>query len=224
MRHYPVITVPLITADNRKVFFWPAAFYLYFSYTLTGFNPFFDPWQPRVTSLDLAVPFVAESVWIYLSHIAMLFTGWWWMRHGHACTRQFWAIVLCTVLATFYFLFFPTQIPRLTLDMVEADPATRAAWAFLLSADKPTNCFPSMHVALSALTAVGLVRASGKWWPWAPLWTAAIALSTITTRQHVWLDVAGGLALALACWWMVETFLGVEGEKQSSPRDDGEPA
>lgn len=212
MKPRPLVTVPLITVDNRKAFFWPAAFCLYFAYTLSGYNPFAEPWHPRVTSFDVMVPFIPETVWIYLSHIAMLFTGWWWAAQGPGCTRMFWAVVLCFTLATLYFLVYPTQIPRITLDAVETDPVTHAAWAFLLVADKPTNCFPSLHVALSALTAVGLMRAAPRWSPWAPLWTAAIALSTITTRQHVWVDVLGGLALALACWWLVDRYVAVRGE------------
>lgn len=223
MKRQPLVTVPLITVENRKAFFWPAAFFLYFSYTLSGFNPFFEPWHPRVTGFDVAVPFLPLSVWIYLSHIAMLFTGWWWAAQGHACTRQFWSILLCTVLATSYFLLFPTQIPRITLDFLDSldtDPVTRAAWAFLLSADKPTNCFPSLHVALSTLTAIGLSRANSNWALFAPLWTVAIAISTITTRQHVWVDVLGGLALALACWWLVEKFVAVEGEGATDPSPD----
>lgn len=225
MKRTPLLTVPLITDQNRKAFFWPMAFYLYFSYTLSGFNPFFEPWHPRVTQVDLAIPFLEETVWVYLSHIGMLFTGWWWMKGGHACTRQFYAVMLCTVLATCYFLLYPTQIDRITLAAVRADPLTTAAWAFLLSADKPTNCFPSMHVALSTLTAVGLSRASPHWRILAPLWAAGIAITTMTTRQHVLLDVLGGLGLALFCWWVAEKFVAVEGESVAVQRNErGEPA
>lgn len=212
MKRTPIITIPLITMKNRKGIFWPAAFFVYFSYTLSGYNPFFDPWHPFVTSFDIMLPFIPETVWIYLSYVGMLFTTWWWSTQGPGCTRMFWAIVLSSVIATIYFLFFPTQIPRITLNAVDADPATRAAWAFLLAADKPTNCFPSLHVAEATLAAIGLARASPRWAPWGTVWAAAIILTTMTTRQHVLIDVLGGLGLALICWWLVEKFVAVEGE------------
>ena len=83
------------------------------------------------------------------------------------------ALVLGAVIATFYFFFFPTELPRRELADVHAGPVTQAAWAFLLSADNPTNSFPSMHVALSGITAIGLMRSHPHWGWLAPVWTAA---------------------------------------------------
>lgn len=220
MKRAPIITVPEITTDNRKAIFWPCAFFVWFAYSLSGHNPFFEPWHPRITSFDLAVPFIPETVWIYLSHVGFMFSAWWWCTKGPGCTRIFVAIVTCTVVATTYFLFFPTEITRITLDRVDADPVTRAAWAFLLSADRPTNLFPSLHVAEALLTAIGLTRASQRWSPWAGIWAGAIILTTITTRQHVWVDVIGGLVLGLACWGVVERFVAVSGEKPSGTAGD----
>lgn len=205
----PLIQVPRITEDNRKMFFWPAAFYLYFSYTLTGAYPFFEPWHPAHTDFDAMVPFLPGTIWIYLSHIGMLFTGWWWVVKNPGCTRMFWALVLGAVIATFYFFFFPTELPRRELADVDAGPVTSAAWAFLLSADNPTNSFPSMHVALSGITAIGLMRSHPHWGWLAPVWTAAIAVSTMTTEQHVLVDVLGGIGLAVFCVWFADTFIKV---------------
>lgn len=206
------LRVPLITEENRKGFFWPAAFYLYFSYTLTGSYAFFTPWHPYHSSVDAWVPFLPGTIWIYLSHIAMLFTGWWWMVKGPGCTRAFCAVVLGSVIATFYFFFFPTELPRRELVDIDAGPVTQAAWAFLLQADNPTNSFPSMHVALSAITAIGLMRSHPHWGWLAPVWTAAIAVSTLTTEQHVLIDVLGGIGLAVFCLVVVELFVVVGDE------------
>lgn len=216
MPKLPLVRVPRITVENRKTFFWPAAFYLYFSYTLTGSFAFFKPWHPHFTAIDAWIPFLPGTVWIYLSHIGMLFTAWWWVDKGPGCTRAFWALVLGSVIATFYFFFFPTELPRRTLAEIDAGPLTQAAWAFLLQADHPTNSFPSMHVAMSAMTAVGLMRSHPHWGWLAPVWTAAIAISTLTTEQHVLVDVLGGLGLAVFCIWAVETFVEVDGEPTAS--------
>lgn len=205
----PLVRVPLITVENRKMFFWPAAFYLYFSYTLTGAFAFFAPWQPPTTAFDAMVPFLPGTVWIYMTHIAMLFTTWWWVVKNPGSTRMFWALVLAVVIATFYFFFYPTSLPRRELVGIDAGGATLAMWAFLLSADHPSNCFPSMHIALSGITAVGLMRAHPHWGWLAPVWSAAIAISTLTTEQHVLFDVLGGVGLAVFCYWIVETFVEV---------------
>jgi membrane-associated phospholipid phosphatase len=214
------IHVPLITAENRKQFFWPAAFYLYFSYTLTGSYPVFAPWHPPQTALDAWIPFLPGTVWIYLSHIVVLFSGWWWMTKGPRCTHAFIAMVLTAVLSTLYFFFFPTELPRRVLGDVEAGPITQAAWAFLMRADNPTNSFPSMHVAEAMITAVALSRADQRLRWLAAVWAAAIAVSTLTTEQHVVVDVIGGLLLATFALWLVERFVVVASTPHPSQGDD----
>lgn len=208
--------VPLITAANRKQFFWPAAFYIYLSYTITGTYTFFPPWHPPQTAIDAWIPFLPDTVWIYLSHIVVLFSGWWWMRQGPACTRAFIAMVATAVIATAYFLFFPTELPRRELSGVDAGPITQAAWAFLMSADHPTNSFPSMHVAEAVITAVALTRADARFRWLAAVWAAAIAISTLTTEQHVVADVVGGLLLAMLTLWAVDRFVLVGEEAAES--------
>lgn len=201
--------VPRITTDNRKAFFWPAAFFLYFSYTLTGAFPVFAPWYPPQTGFDQAVPFLPATVWIYLSYIPMLFTCWWWMVKSPGCTRMFWALALSAVLSMIYFFFFPTELPRRDLTQIDAGPVTTAAWAFLLSADHPTNSFPSMHIAMSGIAAIGMMRSHPHWGWLAPAWTGAIAITTMTTEQHVLVDVLGGIGLAVLCVWVADRYIEV---------------
>src|SRR5690606_25000611 len=85
------------------------------------------------------------------------------------------------------------------LAQIDAGPITTAAWAFLLSADNPTNSFPSMHVAMSLLAALGMMRAYPRRGWLALAWSAAIAVTTMTTEQHVLVDVLGGIGLAVFC-------------------------
>lgn len=214
------IRVPLLTSENRKQFFWPAAFYIYLSYTFTGTYALFEPWHPPQTALDDWIPFLPNTIWIYLSHIAVMFSGWWWMVRGAECTRAFVAMVMVAVLATFYFLFFPTELPRRELMHIDAGPLTQAAWAFLMRADNPTNSFPSMHIAEATITAVALMRAHVRFRWLAPIWAAAVAVSTMTTEQHVALDVLGGLLLAAFCLWVTDRFIYVGNELPAEERDE----
>lgn len=203
------ITIPLITTDNRKAIFWPAAFFIYLSYVFTGKYPLFEPWHPPLTAVDAWIPFVPLTIWIYLSHVGFMFAAWWWMIRGAGCTRLLWAMVLAAAVSTVYFLFFPTELPRRELVDIQADPATRALWAFLMRADHPTNSFPSMHVAEAVIGGFALWRAHVNLRVLAPVWSAAIALTTMTTEQHVFVDVLGGIGLACLCILVVETCLDV---------------
>lgn len=215
----PPVRVPRITEENRKVFFWPAAFFLFFSYTLTGAYPQFRPFSPPLTVVDDLVPFLPWTVWIYMSHIAILFTGWWFIVKSETGTRVYWAIVMCSVLSAIWFWCMPSELPRRTLFEIDADPVTRAMWAFLLSADHPTNCFPSLHVTMASLSAIGLAATNNRFWVIAgPLWALAIAITTLTTDQHVLVDVIAGFFFGMFCLWMTQRFLTIgESETASMP-------
>jgi membrane-associated phospholipid phosphatase len=96
------------------------------------------------------------------------------------------------------FLAYPTVAPR---------PASVAgsgfvAWGlrFLYAADPPFNCFPSLHVAhsfVSALTCRIVNRGVGI----AALASAAlVGAATLFTKQHYVLDVLAGVLLAGVAW------------------------
>lgn len=94
------------------------------------------------------------------------------------------------------FLFWPTAVPRATVDW-----AQHPSFAFLQQVDAAGNACPSLHVAFAVFTAFWFERLlrqmgagrglrAGNW-----LWCAGILYSTLATRQHVALDVFAGAAL-----------------------------
>jgi membrane-associated phospholipid phosphatase len=105
-------------------------------------------------------------------------------------------------LATYWF--FPTTTPAFGVHWSDY-PALQV----LKAADRGGNAFPSLHVAFAvysgAIIAGELRSFSAPPWvrgaSW--LWCAAIVYSTLATRQHVAIDVAGGFVVAavalLAC-------------------------
>ena len=93
------------------------------------------------------------------------------------------------------FILYPTIAPR---------PAAFSAHGFggwglslLYAADIRYNCFPSLHVAhsfVSALTSGRLHRGVGRF---ALLAASLVALSTLYTKQHYAVDVGAGILLAV---------------------------
>ncbi len=149
--------------------------------------------QPSV--VDRAVRFLPWTITVYLSQFAFLFLTLWLQTDSRALTRTFAAIAIATILSCAIFVVWPTTIPR--------PPVRSAAFDALWLFDVPANCFPSLHVALASIAAC--------FWPrrrWiAVIWAVAIALSTLTTKQHYAVDVAGGVvvagvAIAAARFWI----------------------
>jgi len=75
---------------------------------------------------------------------------------------------------------------------------------WVLSVDKPANCFPSLHVIFAVLGAYLIDRAGvdrgARWFWWA--FAAAVSVTTVTSGQHYFIDVPGGIAVALAGYFV----------------------
>jgi hypothetical protein len=147
--------------------------------------------------LDALIPFLPWTLWVYLSQLLLLMTALALSRDDQDRSQTFYALLIATLLAALVFLTWPTQVAR---QPVTGAGLTAIAWRLLYLSDTPANCFPSLHVALALLSAAALVRRGGGWRLAAPVWATAIVLSTLTTRQHVALDIAGGLLLAPMAW------------------------
>jgi len=96
------------------------------------------------------------------------------------------------------FLLYPTFAPR-------PDKVTGTGFAvwglrFLYDADPPYNCFPSLHVAHSFVSALASWRVHRTLGLIALSCASLVAVSTLFTKQHYVADVLAGVLLALAAY------------------------
>ena len=161
-------------------------------------HPAFPVTTMPLTTLDLQIQPHAFALVAYLSLWVYIGAGPGLQRTPReAAVYGLWIAAMCVVgLAIFYF--WPTQVPRLP------EPETSGGLLSLLKhVDAAGNAFPSMHVAGATFTMIRLSellrRIGTPSWLRAInfLWFILIAWSTVATRQHVALDVAGGAALGL---------------------------
>jgi PAP2 superfamily len=186
-----VIPVPTIRRSNQ--FLAMVLGYLAFSAVYLGVGTVHlrTPTLLAPGPLDGLLPFLDWSVWVYLTQFFLLPFAIAAARDDVDRSHTLYALLVATVLAATVFLAWPTQIPRET---PSGDGLTALAWRLLHDVDVPANCFPSLHVALAVISGRALWRRGIR--VVAVVWPALIAISTLTTRQHVAWDVAGGLALA----------------------------
>lgn len=153
------------------------------------------------TALDRAIPLIPWTVCIYFGCYAF------WALHYCLCaavptrarlffTADFIAKGVCFV----FFVGLPTTMAR---------PAVQGlnVWESLVRAlyilDAPVNLFPSIHCLNSWLcwaSARDIPAFSRGYKAFALCAAVAVCVSTLTLRQHVLLDVAGGILLAEVCW------------------------
>ena len=155
--------------------------------------------------LDDIIPFVPWTVAIYLG--CYLF---WAANYILGCRQDerstirfisadFLAKLVCLVI----FLVFPTTNIR---PLVTGNSFWETVMLWLYDADPADNLFPSIHCLTSWFCFIA-VRENPKVPGWykvvSLLLAAAVCMSTLTTKQHVLLDVAGGIALAEGSYWFV---------------------
>lgn len=154
------------------------------------------------TALDRAVPLLPWTVVIYV--LAYLF----WAANYILAVRQdqetafrlLAADGLAKSVCLVIFLLLPTTNIR---PEIPAGAPFGWALALLYAADDPSGLFPSIHCLTSWLcwAAIRGKKTVPAWYrTFSLLFALAVVLSTMTTKQHVLADAAGGLILGEACW------------------------
>jgi membrane-associated phospholipid phosphatase len=151
--------------------------------------PRFDFTWPAV---DNAIPFLPWTLVIYCSYYAMLFAAAW-----TAPPRDFLKLMLAMLLASAVayasFILFTAHVTRPDPSALPS-PFYRYVFSEFYKIDAPGNTMPSLHVTLSMVIGLRLrLLKHGKWWL---AWALLVSLSTLTTRQHVVIDVVAGFAVA----------------------------
>ncbi|HXG66659.1 MAG TPA: phosphatase PAP2 family protein, partial [Blastocatellia bacterium] len=158
------------------------------------------PLEIAPSSIDRLIPFVDWTVWVYHSQFFFLAFCVWAMRKPENISRALYAMGLASLLSFCVFLAFPTTLPR-RLPPVEG--LTAQAFALLYWMDSDANCFPSLHVALGWIAALGVMRERRSLGAFAVVIAVLISASTLTTKQHYFVDVLAGLGVAVLCRLLV---------------------
>ena len=112
--------------------------------------------------------------------------------------RTVWAYLTVWTVAYIGFLLYPTVAPR--PDKVPGEGFAVWGLRFLYDADPPYNCFPSIHVAHSFVSALACYRVHRVLGGIALACASLVALSTLFTKQHYVADLIAGILLAFAAY------------------------
>ena len=145
--------------------------------------------------LDDAIPlqpvwaFIYGALYFFLIVLPVLI-----VRQEEHIRRTVNAYLLIWITAFIFFIVYPTVAPRPR----EVNGDGFAVWGLLLlyGSDPPYNCFPSLHVAHSFVSALACHRVHRGVGIAALVAASLVAVSTLFTKQHYVADVVSGVALA----------------------------
>lgn len=163
---------------------------------------FFPPRTRHVPelALDRTVPLVPSWAIVYGAlYLFLILLPFVVVRQDALIRRTVHAYLLIWITAyVSFFVVYPTAAPR--PDTVNGQGF--AVWGLraLYASDPPFNCFPSLHVAHSFVSALACARVHRRVGLIALISATLVAFSTLFTKQHYVLDVVAGVLLAfVAC-------------------------
>jgi len=142
---------------------------------------------------ELAIPFVPEMIWAYLSMYALFLMPLLFVPAAHlpALGKQ---LIAGTLVCGILFLLLPAEL-GFARELPTHSPYA-GIYAAMFDVDRPHNLVPSLHVVFTL--AIGLACAQAA----RPLaracvviWVSAVVASTVLVHQHHMLDVAAALML-----------------------------
>jgi len=144
---------------------------------------------------ERAIPLVPGFEFAYLLGYVLPLVVVWRRPDAARLARLAWAFGVTLAGAYTTYVLYPVYFPR--PELTGHSLATRLLALEYL--DKPYNHFPSLHVALAILVALGCSDDRRMQW-WLPAVVAIMAVSTIFVKQHYILDVLAAAALAAVSW------------------------
>ena len=182
------MTLPLfVTRGNKYItvaLMYSIAYVLYY---VTNHFPVIEPTLLPMSWIDQNAPFTPWTVLIYVSEYFYFAFVYILLKEEDNINKYLYSYFFAQLIACFIFFVYPVAYPRELYPLPNDLPEwLNGIWVWLRKADAPTNCLPSLHVASCFLSAFAFITDKQMKMFWAFfIWSTLIALSTLTTKQHV---------------------------------------
>ena len=169
------------------------------TYLITNHLTWAAPWQLPLFPFERNLPFMPWTVFIYMTtYVGVVIAIPLFARRD--LPRAMAAMISMAVFLGIIFLLFPTVYPRPPLP-TGLSPFTEYIYRLFTVIDTARNCFPSEHVAGVLFVSLVLLRRNRAIGVLFLVWSAFIAISTLTVKQHYAFDLVGGAAVAVIFYY-----------------------
>ena len=155
--------------------------------------------------LDAKVPLIPIFVIPYLLTLPTFYLTVvyaYWSKKGFAVFAS--SIIITWLICFAFYIFYQTHVLR---PEVIGNGFAENLVRFIYSQDQPYNCFPSTHVAMATLMLLYFNHIKSRWTPLVLIFSSLVIVSTVFIKQHYLLDVASGIALSYAVYWLTNRYL-----------------
>lgn len=172
-------------------------------YQMTNRMHFFEPQLLQFGWVDKQISFMPWTVWIYYSEYIIFFVAWFWLREDINRTRYFYSYMFILLFSSIVFVVYPITFPRHIYqdNLLPVDLSSQAMLFLWEKLDKPANCLPSLHVSSCYISAFCFLPESRKKFIFMFVWSTLVAFSTMSTKQHYFVDVWTAAILVVVAYY-----------------------
>ncbi len=198
----------LIDKTNKNIFGIFLAVIASALYLLSNHFHFFNPQLMHLSIVDVRIPFLPYTVWIYVSEYLFFVSVYCSCQNILNLNKYFYSFLSLQTVSVFIFWLWPTTYPRELFPLPEnLEKITYFIFDSLRKTDSPANCCPSLHVSSVYLSSFMFLNEQKHKFPMFFLWGTGIALSTLTTKQHYLIDVVVGFLMSLLTFFIFQRFV-----------------
>lgn len=167
-------------------------------YNMTRFFTNKMPHYDFSIKLDSYIPFVSSFVVIYILSYVLWIIGFlvFAKESRSLCNEFFAAEFVCKTICLLCFVIIPTTMTRAN---VPSGGVLNWLTNAVYSLDQPNNLFPSIHCMESWICFRGALRCKKVHPMYSKVWfvlAVLICMSTVFVKQHVFVDIIGGIVVA----------------------------
>ena len=158
-------------------------------------------------TIDTKIPFniwfmIPYCLWYILIFIVPYYL---YKKDKDSFIRYIYCYLICSVIANIIFVIYPTTVNR--PDVIVKGPLSFITNFIFTFDNPPMNCFPSLHCAMSMLFILfifeiknikPIIKIS------ITLISILIMIATLYTKQHVFIDLVSGDALAIIVYFIIK--------------------
>lgn len=153
------------------------------------------------TFFDGRISIIPSTVFIYLTVYTIFLLSFFTCSENSRSIKILITFISMLILNYLLMYIYPVSMERV---IPEGSTTADMVLRLVQSSDVPHNCFPSSHCSVALLSALIIQEhknKSLKIFSWVS--AIGISLTTVTTKQHFFLDIIGGWILAIVLWYFI---------------------
>ena len=191
--------------ESKKEFYWILWYVIYSGITYELFNRPFGIVRNIKIPFDDLIPFIKEFIIIYHLFMPMVILSCIlvFIYNKKDYKKVMLTMFLAQTASYIVFVLFQTYVPRYDINLLGNDIFSNLV-KFTYSIDNPYSGIPSMHVCNMVLSSIFIYQINLKKNIKIFLisFMTLIAITTVLVKQHVFLDIPGGIIHAIISYYL----------------------